>query len=181
MIYVGLCERTGNMARPWAAAGFDCELVDCAHGKNVLTWSPRPVDVLCAFPPCDAAARLKGLAKMQWPECERVGLRVRDLIRLCNPLAWLVEQPEGSRLAEIFGPPQFKVHLADYGFPARKRTWLWGNFTLPAPTSWWRDGARSTVERMHSAARCVTPSDFGTAFFTSNAWRFHLAGVEVAS
>lgn len=174
MTYVGLCERTGNMARPWSRAGFDAELVDLAHGKNVLTWCPRPVDVLAAFPPCDAAARLKGLAKMRWEDCERVALRVRWLIQQCRPAVWLVENPEGSRLAEIFGEPRAKIHLGDYGFPARKRTWLWGNFTVPAPTSWWRDGCRSTVERMHSASRCITPPDFGAAFFEANAWRFHL-------
>lgn len=177
MNYVGLCERTGNMARPWAAAGFDCELVDIVHGKNVLTWSSRRADVLCAFPPCDAAARLKGLAFMRWEDCERIALRIRDLIALCGPALWLVEQPEGSRLVEIFGEPQAKVHLADYGFPARKRTWLWGNFTLPAPTSWWRDGCRTTVERMHSASRCITPPDFGSAFFAANCGRFNLEAV----
>lgn len=175
MTYVGLFERTGNMARPWSRAGFETELVDLALGKDVMTWQPRRADVVCCFPPCDAAARLKGLAFMTWPQCEALAIRCRDLIRLCRPRLWLVENPESSRLLEIFGPPQYKVHLADYGFPARKRTWLWGNFTLPAPTSWWRDGCRKTVESMHSASRCVTPSDFGEAFFAANASRFHLA------
>ena len=51
---LSLCDRTGNMVRPWAEAGFECLCVDIQHtetrhegtityiGADISTWLPPP-------------------------------------------------------------------------------------------------------------------------------------------
>ena len=33
-IVLSVCDRTGNMVQPWAAAGFECFCVDVRHGQD---------------------------------------------------------------------------------------------------------------------------------------------------
>ena len=65
-IVLSLCDRTGNMVRPWAEAGFDCVCVDLQHegmrtdGRityveaDIKRYLPPRCDyqIVFAFPPC---------------------------------------------------------------------------------------------------------------------------------
>ncbi len=68
---LSLCDRTGNLVRPWADAGFECLCVDIAHpageerrdgitwiGADVRTWLPPPrrYAIVFAAPPCSNLA-----------------------------------------------------------------------------------------------------------------------------
>ena len=85
---LSLCDRTGNMVRPWADAGFECFCVDIEHkageetrdgitwiGTNVRDWLPPPR----ATPSCSPrrrarispSAALGGSAKREWAASAR--------------------------------------------------------------------------------------------------------------
>ena len=64
---LSLCDRTGNIVRPWAEAGFECISVDTRHapgedrsgpitwtGADIREWFPPPrrYAIVFAFPPC---------------------------------------------------------------------------------------------------------------------------------
>ena len=64
---LSLCDRTGNMVRPWADAGFECFCVDVQHpegetrrdgitwtGADIRAWLPPPrrYAIVFAAPPC---------------------------------------------------------------------------------------------------------------------------------
>ena len=68
---LSLCDRTGKMVEPWAAAGFECFCVDIRHRQGehrdgLITWigadlrewlpPPRRYAIVFAFPPCTALA-----------------------------------------------------------------------------------------------------------------------------
>src|SRR5690242_17181826 len=64
-IVLSLCDRTGNMVRPWARAGYECWCVDLQHnseyedgmirfiGADVRRFlPPKNTAIVFAFPPC---------------------------------------------------------------------------------------------------------------------------------
>lgn len=79
---LSLCDRTGNMVQPWAAAGFECFCVDTRHpqgehrrgnitfiGADLREWLPPPrrYAIVFAFPPCTHTARTAGGAGRATP------------------------------------------------------------------------------------------------------------------
>ena len=161
MIVLSLCDRTGNMVKPWADAGFKCFIVDIQHpagetmfdknitavGADIRSWIP-PRQNYCfvsAFPPCThlavSGARwfkekgLKGLIE---------GLQLVEACRnICEwaGAPWLLENPV-STLASYWRTPDFTFHPYEYdSFSLTtsdryyKRTCLWtgGGFTMPQP------------------------------------------------
>lgn len=150
-----LCDLTGNMARPWAAAGYRCYCVDVQHSirrdriegnihfvwGDVRSWrlpdGVRPIFV-AAFPPCTHVA---GSGSRDW--ATKGGNFLRDTLEIfeaCHQVAawsgapYCIENPVGvlSGLPHI-GKPQHYFHPADYaGYaadPSReaytKKTCLW--------------------------------------------------------
>lgn len=157
-----LCDESGNMARPWAAAGFDCWCVDLAHPvRKVRTdgpvrfvygdarsWVPpvRDIAFVAAFPPC---THLAGSGARDF---ETKGLRLLtdslDLFNAClHAATWsgapfLVENPRGVLSTHVrkpdheFDPCDYAGYLDDPAPEAyTKRTCLWtGNgFRMPPP------------------------------------------------
>lgn len=156
-----LCEKSGVMAAPWAAAGYRCLCIDTQHpqrsevveGNIVKRWGdvrsltpqdiPGPVVFAAAFPPC---TDLTGAAARDWP---RKGLRrlidALELVEACRILLeytgapWMLENPIG-RLSTIWRQPDHNFNPCDFGGylePAgdayTKRTCLWtgGGFVMP--------------------------------------------------
>lgn len=77
---LSLCDRTGNMVQPWAAAGFECFCVDTRHpggehrqdritfvGADLRDWLPpaRRYAIVFAFPPCTNLAGRRTLVQNQ--------------------------------------------------------------------------------------------------------------------
>jgi hypothetical protein len=161
-IVLSLCDRTGNMVRPWLAAGHECWIVDMQHepgehrdpdnpllvrvGADVTRWLPPRVEyrIVFGFPPCTNLAvsgsrwfKGKGLAGLI------DGLRVVEGTREIAEWAdapWMLENPV-STLSSYWRKPDHYFDPCDYARLAgkheayTKRTCLWtGNgFVMPEP------------------------------------------------
>lgn len=198
MAYVlSLCDRTGNMVRPWLEAGFRAVTVDLQPEANphprrehivadIMSWSPtgKPVAVF-AFPPCTHLAasgsrwfRDKGLPKLI------EGLTLVNRCReLCEGIGapYMIENPVGS-LSTYWREPDHSFHPVHYaGWSPEpeadaytKKTCLWtGNgFVMPDR----KPGEPTLGSLMHrlpptpdrADLRSATPLGFACAVFHAN-------------
>lgn len=160
-IAISLCDKTGNMVRPWAEAGFECWCVDVQHSirrerveqvglgqihfvwGDVRTWCPpasisERIAIVFAFPPCTHVAvsgardfRSKGTALL------RDSL---ELFAACeHAVKWsgapyMIENPVG-KFSDHMGKPDHVFQPWEYGDLWTKKTCLWtgGGFVMPAP------------------------------------------------
>jgi hypothetical protein len=186
-------DRSGVMARPWAAAGYICFIVDLQHprgltrdgniirvGANLLDWLPPKADIHFAsfFPPCTEVAvsgarwfKEKGLgALMRTLELFKRSLDIAEMIGC----PYLIENPV-SVVSTHWRPPDYTFHPNEYGDAYLKRTLLWvgGGFQMPKKTPVEPvDGMKlyllsPSPERPN--LRSVTPEGFAKAVFVANA------------
>ena len=156
---LSLCDRTGNMVKPWAEAGVQCVIVDIQHpagetefaknitaiGADIKDWMPPRESYIftSAFPPCTHLAvsgarwfKEKGLAGL---------IEGLQLVESCRKICewtdapWILENPV-STLSSYWRAPDFTFHPWEYaGFmkanPDRywKKTCIWcgGGFCMP--------------------------------------------------
>lgn len=140
-IAIFLCDITGKMAEPWAAAGYHCVLVDpqhpagintdgnytrigdiiirCADYLGALIRTGRVVFVM-GFPPCTdvAVSGSKHFAakRLKDPHFQAKAAMVAEQCRMTGMLAgcrWSFENPV-SVFSSIFGPPQHSFHPWHY-------------------------------------------------------------------
>ena len=136
-VVLSLCDRTGNMVRPWAEAGHQCVIVDLQHPPGESELEPNIVrlgmdvreymglystilqpSIVFAFPPCTHLAssgaawfERKGHAALQ------EGL---ELVGACREVCtssgapWMIENPVG-RLTRHWRKYDHKFHPCDYG------------------------------------------------------------------
>lgn len=196
MIVASLCDRTGNMVRPWVEAGhqaitFDLQPASWEHPRrlhvvaDVRGLRQVKADIVFAFPPCTHLAasgarwfRDKGLRGLV------DGLEVVEACRaVCEASGapWMVENPVGS-LATYWRDPDYTFHPVHYaGYspePAAdeytKKTCLWvGNgFRMPDR----KPGEPTLGSLMHRLPpsddrgdlRSATPLGFAYAVFQAN-------------
>lgn len=162
-VIVSLCDRTGNMVKPWSDAGYDCFCYDIRHKvkKRIgSTWF-MPADLskrstvediifghknpllAFAFPPCTHLAvsgsrwfRDKGLTKL-WQ-----ALRLVDNCRLIVEsfgCPYMVENPV-STLSTYWRPYDYSFHPHEFGGYEggnddnyTKKTCLWTGKGFPFP------------------------------------------------
>jgi hypothetical protein len=158
---VSLCDRTGNMVRPWVEAGYQAVTVDLQPAEpmagrvhicaDVLALSPdfarqfQPAAVF-AFPPCTDLAN----SGARWFKDKGLGgligsLRLVEQARViceASGAPWMLENPMGQ-LSTYWRQPNHKFHPCDYaGYSPdpeedsyTKLTCLWtGNdFRMPLP------------------------------------------------
>lgn len=195
--YIGLCEKTGIMARPWARAGFHAVCVDINAEpgvrdgvefvrSDIMDWVP-PVGVvpsfLAAFPPCTHLAvsgarwfRSKGFAALA--EAATLFARCQWFGEWAG-CPYLIENPVGRmssvhRPDHIFNPCDFGGYLDPPGDGYTKKTCLWtgGGFVMPVPRPVEAvEGSR--MARLPPSAdradlRSVTPGGFAEAVFLAN-------------
>jgi len=157
-VVISLCDRTGNIAKPWAEAGYECWCVDMQHpirkpfsqGKlnfvwgDVRTWTPPSevrgrIAILFAAPPCTHVA-VSGARDFR---TKGTGL-LRDSLELfsaCEHAAnwsdapYMIENPVG-KFSDHMGKPDHTFQPWEYGEDYMKRTCLWtGNgFVMPPKT-----------------------------------------------
>lgn len=157
-IVLSLCDRTGNMVKPWALAGYECWCVDLQHepgvkhdgnmrwvGADVRTWLPprRDYVIVFAFPPCTHLAssgarwfKEKGLSALS----ESLAI-VESCRKICewSDAPWMLENPIGTlstywRNPDYkFSPHEYGGYLPESGDDYTKATCLWvGNgFIMP--------------------------------------------------
>lgn len=195
-----LCERSGNMARPWCEGGYDVMTVDLQpaaweHPRrwhiemNVKTFkAPRGVVFCAAFPPCTHLA----VSGARWFREKGLGavidaLQLVDACRsICESTAapYMIENPVGT-LATYWREPDYTFHPVHYaGYapePERdqytKKTCLWtGNgFVMPDR----KPGEPTLGSMMHrlppsddrADLRSATPLGFAYAVYQANARR----------
>ena len=195
MIVVSYCDKTGNIVRPWAEAGFDCVCYDIQHsirgdrvervGGGTITYrwgdvrslSPTRAAFAFAAPPCTdlAVSGARDFAKK--------GLRrfidALELVEACRLLCefagcpYAIENP-ASRLSTAWRKPDYTFHPADYGDPYTKLTCLWtgGGFVMPPKSP----VAATEGSKMHlmppgpdrANERSATPMGFARAVFQAN-------------
>lgn len=159
---VSLCDRTGNMLRPWADAGYECWAVDVQHGirreyverdgvrytwGDCRSWTPpRRPSILFAFPPCThlAVSGARDFGRKSWPLLRDA----MDLFWSCLQAAewagcpYMIENPVGrisgihAKPSHTFDPCDFAGYLDDPDREAyTKKTCLWtgGGFVMPEP------------------------------------------------
>ena len=158
---LSLCDRTGNMVRPWAEAGHKCCIVDIQHepgehefaenvtaiGADIRTMLPplHNYEIVFAFPPCTHLAvsgarwfREKGLAGL---------IEGLELVEACRKICewsnapWMLENPV-STLASYWREPDYIFHPWEYaGFMQEpeeryyKKTCVWSGNGFRMPVS----------------------------------------------
>ncbi len=186
-LVLSLFDRTGNMVKPWADAGYETLCIDQQRdGTDILRWLPprREYHIVFAFPPCTnfatSGARwfkdkdLAGLASA----IELVE-RARDICEWSGA-PWMLENPIGT-LATYWRKPDYSFHPWEFAGhePADnyvKKTCLWtGNgFVVPKPHPF--RGKNAPDDRIHRATpgpgqanfRSATPMGFARAVFLAN-------------
>lgn len=188
-----LCDRTGNMARPWVEAGVraitvDLQQTDWTHSlrthiqADVRGLKPMPALFVAAFPPCTHLAS----SGARWFKDK--GLRSLidglELVEACRSFCeagdapWMIENPVGT-LATYWRKPDHEFHPVHYAGYApvpeaelyTKKTCLWtGNgFVMPDR----KPGEPTLGSLMHRMSpsedradrRSATPLGFAYAVF----------------
>ena len=152
---LSLCDRTGNMVRPWLDAGYHAITVDVQTEANphpnrshwvtdvraVPEWyGAKQFDFVAAFPPCTHFAvsgarwfREKGLDVL---------IEALEIVNACRKICeasgapWMLENPVGtlSTITETYWKqPSHSFNPCDYGDPYTKKTLLWtsDDFVMP--------------------------------------------------
>lgn len=196
-LVLSMFDRTGNMLRPWADAGYRCMAVDLRHttheadgiewvGADVAAWLPPRCEyrIVFAFPPCTDLA----VSGARWYRTKGLGalaeaLRLVDAGRqVCewSDAPWMLENPV-STLSTYWREPDHRFDPCDYGAyldppgdAYTKRTCLWvgGGFVMPPA----RPVPPAEGSKMHRVApgplradiRSETPRGFAQAVFLAN-------------
>jgi len=175
-----LCSGTGSWSDPYVEAGYNVYCIDLPRDVRLIEMQQLPATVhgILAAPPCTYFCRMRMCRGRPSNAQFRQGLSIVDaclrLIAIYRPLWWALENPSGY-LHNWLGPPQLKFDPCDYGDPWTKRTWVWGNFTIPlqnrvpAQTQWVNDGSKGNTGLSRSGVlNAKTPPGFAKAFFSAN-------------
>jgi hypothetical protein len=191
-IVISCFDRSTNMVKPWAEAGYLCYCVDLQHpagetrdgnivrvGADMRDWLPPRGEVVFAafFPPCTDVA----VSGARWFKDKGLGglIQALQLFDVSVKLAewcgapYLIENPV-STVSSYWRRPDHSFDPCDYGDPYTKKTCLWtgGGFRMPK---------KQRVEptegsKMHLMApspdradrRSETPMGFARAVFEAN-------------
>ncbi len=199
-IVLSLCDRTGNMVRPWARAGYECWCVDVQHEgdavidgirfirADVLRFlPPKNLRAVFAFSPCTDLA----VSGARWfKEKGLHGLAgALDLVSRCVAICewsdapWLLENPVGT-LSTYWRKPDYTFQPWNYGDLESKKTCLWtgGGFVMPEFANVTKpDGVKESTWKMspgpmRADKRSETFMGFAEAVFRANSPALDTAG-----
>lgn len=190
---LSLFDRSGNMVKPWADAGYKCICVDIQHpegettdgnitrvGADLTDYLPPLAEyaAVFAFPPCTHLA----VSGARWFVGKGLG-KLSDSIRLFHVAAkicewsgapYLIENPV-STISSYWRKPDHSFDPCDYGDPYTKKTCLWtgGGFVMP-PKNRIEAFLGSMMHRLPPSGqranlRSETPMGFARAVFEANA------------
>lgn len=155
-----LCDLSGNMARPWADAGYECWCVDIQHSirrdrqegrihyvwGDVRTWSPPEgvkIVFVAAFPPCThvAGSGARDFA-MKGAQCLRDALETFEACRLAaawsgapylieNPVGILSSIPHIGKPNHYFHPWQYAALCEEDNYTKKTCLWTGNGFVMP--------------------------------------------------
>jgi len=93
---------------------------------------PANVYGIIANPVCTEFSTATGFDKVR--DIEKGMFLVNHCLRIikqCNPIFWVIENPFNGRLKEQIGKPRYIYQPWQFGSPWTKKTALWGNFNIP--------------------------------------------------
>jgi hypothetical protein len=191
-IMVSCFDKSKNMAKPWAEAGYLCYCVDLQHppgetrsgniilvGADMRDWLPPRGDIAFAafFTPCTDVA----VSGARWFKDKGLGALVNalDLFDRSVKLAewtegpYIIENPV-STVSTYWREPDYYFDPCDYGDPYTKKTCLWagGGFVMPTENR----VEPTQGSKMHlmppgpdrADKRSETPMGFSRAVFAAN-------------
>lgn len=191
-IVISCFDKTGNMVKPWADAGYTCYCVDIQHvpgetwvgnicyvGADMRDWLPPRGDIAFAafFPPCTDVA----VSGARWFKDKgiRSVINALQLFDVSVKLAewsgapYIIENPV-STVSTYWRKPDHTFDPCDYGDPYTKKTCLWtgGGFVMPQknrvePT----EGSKMHLlppSKDRADLRSATPPGFARAVYESN-------------
>lgn len=156
-IVVSLCDKTGNMLKPWASAGYKCYAIDIQHsirndtpvkygrGEIVYTWgdarSWKPpmyerIAFVAAFPVCTnlAVSGARDFIRKGIPMlCDGLSLfNACEQVAAWSGAPYVIENPIGV-IPSHHRKPDYYFHPWFYGDLYTKYTCLWtgGGFIMP--------------------------------------------------
>lgn len=189
---ISMCDKTGNMLKPWARHGYHCICVDTQHSirhntvkdnihyvwGDCRSWVPpyQPF-ILFAFPPCThlASSGARDFKKKGW-QMLRDGM---DLFMACKFAAewancpYMIENPVG-RISGLHHKYTYSFDPCDYGDPYTKKTCLWvgGGFVMPkknpVPATLGSIMHTMSFSKDRTDKRNTTPMGFARAVFEAN-------------
>lgn len=195
MIVISCFDKSTNMVKPWADAGYLCYCVDLQHvpgetregniikvGADMKEWMPpnKPIAFAAFFPPCTDVA----VSGARWFKDKGLGALIKALslfdisikIAEWSKAPYLIENPV-STVSTYWRKPDYSFDPCDYGDPYTKKTCLWtgGGFVMPQknrvePT------LGSKIHLLPPSAdradlRSETPMGFANAVYESNCQR----------
>lgn len=186
MNVISCFDKTGNMVKPWAEAGYTCYCVDIQHapgehrdgnvvfvGADVLEWLPPRGEIAAAFffPPCTDVA----VSGARWFKDKGIGALIRALqlfersvmIAEWSGAPYLIENPV-STVSTYWRKPDFSFHpheftllCADDNYSKQTCLWTGGGFVMPQSCKDYTLG--SPDDRIHKAAPGPDRADFRSA------------------
>lgn len=132
-VILHLCADIGSDSKPYSNAGYDVRLIGKEIGVENYN-PPENVYGVIANPVCTEFSVLQGFHKTG---NTKKGMFLVNhclrIIRQCNPVFHVIENPASGRLRESLGPPAFSYEPWQFGDAWTKKTALWGNFINPFP------------------------------------------------
>lgn len=193
-IILDLCGGTGSWSKPYRDAGYDVRVITLPE-TDVCTYEP-PENVygILAAPPC---THFSIACNRLWKEKDQDGRTIEGLtvliaclriIAYSKPVFWALENPVGRMKRFLGKEPDYKFLACDFGWPTKKKTYIWGRFEAPEKQEDELErfykiedidylgkellmGIPHLVKTDHSrraAIRSITPPGFAQAFFEAN-------------
>jgi hypothetical protein len=209
-VVISLCDRTGNMVKPWAEAGYECWCIDTQHSirrlrtegninycwGDVRSWCPPEhlagrIEMVFAFPPCTHVA-VSGARDFETKGTPLLEDSLRMFTACQHAARWagvpyMIENPVGVFSSHI-AKPTHVFQPWEFGEDYTKRTCLWTGYGYVQPETYIHEKPphiRQTIWEMppsedRADIRSITPEKFARAVFESNARVAARTGREVA-
>lgn len=135
-----LCADIGSDSLVWENNGYNVIKVGKDIGVENFSYSGEVFGII-ANPPCTEFSTARSSGKARNPEEGMI--LVKECLRIikeCNPVFWVIENPAKGELKSFLGVPNYKYQPWWFGSPWTKETALWGKFNIPERTYYkWED------------------------------------------
>jgi hypothetical protein len=130
-IILHLCADIGSDSKPYKDNGYNVICIGKEIGVENYN-PPQGVYGIIANPVCTdfSIARTGGKPKDPIKGMFLVN-ECLGIIRKCNPMFWVIENPATGALKDFLGKPNYSYHPWWFGSPWTKKTGLWGKFNVP--------------------------------------------------
>jgi hypothetical protein len=126
-----LCADIGSDSKPYADAGYNVIKVGSDIGVENYN-PPDNVYGIIANPVCTEFSIASGFHKSRdYNKGLKMVTECLRIIKTCNPVFWVIENPATGRLKNFLGKPDFVYEPWQFGDPWTKKTALWGKFNKP--------------------------------------------------